>query len=466
MTTCRCQPDAYPFHCERHACHKTRHWHHLCQTSPGYFRLWEEGRGPGQTRKADRTTILHLTHAKDWQNVILRAGSALGEAGIDANLVELVKPNVDAVRQAIRQHRPRMIVSHAFVVRAVDLIALADQHPRIAFASVCHANQNHVLTWPQFLRDERLLLEATKSRPNFFFGTPDPYTPWPDLGYQRFFHWPNPVYLPPWEEPQKLDPPVVGIICRADWMKAIPAQIAAARLVQQSHGARVVMQFSQTTANAKAIREHAAVCGLEYEMLPWTPLEGWYGRLRREISLVLQATFADSFNYVSLDAASCGRPFVGSYAIRHTPRAWHVADPNNSHEIAAVARRILDRYEAESAKCRPLAEAVARRNNRQYAEMVQRLLGAAGEAKARKPPDAGETITGSIDLQYELGTATRPREAALATLAHCLGGCRHYQSDLGCTRDGCGCQRYAKWLKRLTQDGCELAESAEQRTTR
>ena len=34
--------------CERHQCHKTAHWHRLCRTRPQYFRLWEQGRGPGQ----------------------------------------------------------------------------------------------------------------------------------------------------------------------------------------------------------------------------------------------------------------------------------------------------------------------------------------------------------------------------------------------------------------------------------
>lgn len=37
--------------CERHQCHKTSHWVHLCQTRPGYFQLWEEGQGPGQPQK-------------------------------------------------------------------------------------------------------------------------------------------------------------------------------------------------------------------------------------------------------------------------------------------------------------------------------------------------------------------------------------------------------------------------------
>jgi cellulose synthase/poly-beta-1,6-N-acetylglucosamine synthase-like glycosyltransferase len=45
MTPCECAAAGF---CPRHHCRKTPHWHMLCQTRPDYFRLWEEGRGPGQ----------------------------------------------------------------------------------------------------------------------------------------------------------------------------------------------------------------------------------------------------------------------------------------------------------------------------------------------------------------------------------------------------------------------------------
>lgn len=45
VTGCTCTTPGF---CERHQCHKTAHWVHLCQTRPDYFKLWEEGKGPGQ----------------------------------------------------------------------------------------------------------------------------------------------------------------------------------------------------------------------------------------------------------------------------------------------------------------------------------------------------------------------------------------------------------------------------------
>ena len=45
MTTCECTVSGW---CRRHRCGKTEHLRQLCRTRPDYFRLWEEGRGPGQ----------------------------------------------------------------------------------------------------------------------------------------------------------------------------------------------------------------------------------------------------------------------------------------------------------------------------------------------------------------------------------------------------------------------------------
>jgi len=43
ITPCECAVAGF---CKRHNCDKHPHWHNLCKTSPAYFRLWEDGRGP------------------------------------------------------------------------------------------------------------------------------------------------------------------------------------------------------------------------------------------------------------------------------------------------------------------------------------------------------------------------------------------------------------------------------------
>lgn len=50
MTGCECPQAGW---CARHRCHKHPQWHALCRTNAGFFRLWEEGRGPGQIRPGE-----------------------------------------------------------------------------------------------------------------------------------------------------------------------------------------------------------------------------------------------------------------------------------------------------------------------------------------------------------------------------------------------------------------------------
>ena len=48
MNKCECEQSGW---CERHQCEKTPHLHKLCRMREDYFRLWERGRGPGQTHE-------------------------------------------------------------------------------------------------------------------------------------------------------------------------------------------------------------------------------------------------------------------------------------------------------------------------------------------------------------------------------------------------------------------------------
>ena len=48
MNACTCPLAGY---CDRHGIDKSEHWHHLCQTKPNYRAAWDEGYGPGQSRK-------------------------------------------------------------------------------------------------------------------------------------------------------------------------------------------------------------------------------------------------------------------------------------------------------------------------------------------------------------------------------------------------------------------------------
>lgn len=325
-------------------------------------------------RKAD-VTIFHLTHRPNWQDQRRRSAFALKQHGITVHAVELVKPSERRLREAWAQHQPTLVFNHAFVGVSKTMIQMAKEYPKTPIVTVDHSNQNHTFTWPQYFQEMRLILEAGEELDNVWMASPDAYMPWTDLGYRQYLHWPNPVHLPPVPNlpAARTDPPTVCIVGRTDWMKGFPAQIAAMALVQRQRPLRVVMMFNGDERRKAGLYEHADACRLRFETPDWMTPETWESFLRDQVSVVCQSSFSESFNYVSIDAAAFGRPFVGSESIRHTPQPWRVSNPNDCYEIASKLETILDDYPAASRLARKVADSVADRNNRQYAALVKKL---------------------------------------------------------------------------------------------
>lgn len=336
-------------------------------------RTCRECKVPSQERGI---TILHITFRPGWQDQIRRSGFALAAHGRQVTGVEIVRPDRKKLEHAIKTHRPRLVLNHGFCLRYDSFLPVVESHPDTKFVTIDHSNQNHTFTWPTYFTDEKNTLEATTRMRNLWYSSPDAFGPWNELGYDRYVHWPNPVCLHPSPPVPSVchAPPVLAIVGRCDWMKALPVQVAAAALVQRRRPLKVAFVLRDSEERQKGLREHARACKLDFEVWPWSDMEGWERRLRDECDVVSQSTFSDSFNYVSLDAAAFGKPFVGSWAIRHTPAEWRVDNPNDTYEVAAKIEWILDNYPAASTAARSLAERVAAENNQAYAETVRRIM--------------------------------------------------------------------------------------------
>ena len=71
--------------CDRHKCTKNAHLVRLCQNHPGYFKLWEEGRGPGQiTPNSGKPSATHLESRIPQSKQYLgdKLASALASVGV------------------------------------------------------------------------------------------------------------------------------------------------------------------------------------------------------------------------------------------------------------------------------------------------------------------------------------------------------------------------------------------------
>lgn len=322
--------------------------------------------------KADKQNILHITIRKGWQDLIRRAQFALGDGFQVHEVTTDQKENIGR----IIAHAPAgtIVCNHAFAVDTERFLDVARTHGDKAFIAINHCSLNHAIRWPHYFTAERQSLEATRELSNLWYACPDPNSDWKRFGYEKTFWWPNPVYVPDDTEPRPVNPPCVAIVGRDDWMKGFASQIMAmAMMKQQRPELRLVAVINHAPPNWYGL-ELAKACGIELEMVPWKSPDEWYRFLRDEVSLVLQCSMAESFNYVSVDALIHGRPFVGSCSIRHTPPEWF-ADHAVPLEIARVALQILDDYEEQSIKARKIADEIVHRQNNSFVDIIN-MIGA------------------------------------------------------------------------------------------
>ncbi|QDU10755.1 glycosyltransferase [Gimesia aquarii] len=91
-TECECSQSGW---CQRHNCHKPKHFFHLCQTRSDYFKMWEKGIGPGQLSPSEKKSRRYRRRLKDFSVAVViishNYGAFLREA-IDSVLAQTYKP--------------------------------------------------------------------------------------------------------------------------------------------------------------------------------------------------------------------------------------------------------------------------------------------------------------------------------------------------------------------------------------
>lgn len=318
-----------------------------------------------------QATILHAVVRAGWQDQIRRSQFSLDSGGV-AEVAHEVVPGVPEDLE--RQITPsvKIVLNHAFVVGAAEFVAMAARHPRQQFVALFHGTPN--VTWRQATIWEQIgvYLRELPTTPNLWFACPDPCAGYDALDSTgRAIVWPNPVALPREPATTRPEPPTALITGRDTWCKAFPSAILGCVLVQRQRPLRLIL--SEQTGQGWIDAAIGAIGG-QWERPAYQDARGWARRLRDEVSVVVQPSLSESFNYVALDALAWGRPVVGSPAIRYLPPDWTV-DPNDARAIAAMIVEHLDRYEERAGEARRLAEYAAEWKNREYCGMIRRLLG-------------------------------------------------------------------------------------------
>jgi hypothetical protein len=318
-----------------------------------------------------KTNVLSIVWRTGWQDIRRRVQFALGDRYAVHEVVSDQSPAMEAWVRALPEGS--LVINHASTINATRFIAIVAARPDIQFIAVNHCSLNHAARWPQYFETERRLLEASETYENLHYSCPDPNVKWHLLGYRRTMWWPNPVFVPEDREPRRLDRPCIAIVGRDDFMKGFPSQIFAMGLLKRlMPELRCVAIINHAPAHWFG-RELAASCRIDLEILPWLSVDDWYRFLREEASIILQCSLAESFNYVTVEAALHGRPFVASLSIRHCPSEWF-ADHSRPESIAERAIEILRNYEVHSRMACELGMEIADRQNREFVSMIERIV--------------------------------------------------------------------------------------------
>jgi hypothetical protein len=244
------------------------------------------------------------------------------------------------------------VVIQAPWVPSSSLLALSRKHPEVQFAVNCHSNVGFLQTEPEAVTKMLELLELEQSTHNLHCaGNSADFVQWIRNAYQSpCVLLPNLYYLdhharthrPLWSggllrigifgapRPQKnVLTGVAGAIELAQMLKA-HTEIWVNGGRNETHGKTIL------EAAKRAISKNPLTTYKEFPWAPWPEFRRHIGSM----SLLIQASYTESFNQVTADGIAVGVPSVISSAIRWAPSYWE-ADVDSAGDIARTGHSLL-----------------------------------------------------------------------------------------------------------------------------
>lgn len=312
--------------------------------------------------------ILHIAignqkwvqHASDWAAA---SPESMRSCTINVNRIDDLGP-------AIEFTGCKLLIGHAASFNPSVVEEAARKFPNVRFWVVYHGSQNSMVTNALWMQNQLKFLELTDSLPNFWYGTPEPTAPF-GLWYKKFKRYPNtfPFEMP--DSPRTLhDPPVLLFGGRSDVIKGHAASILAAAIIAKD---RPIRLESMVEGNPSTMSNLATAAKIQLYPQPYRTSSAFRDYFRNSVSVLLNPSLTDAFQYVGMDALIQGCPVVGSQTIRYLPREWQ-ADPNDPYDIARIATMFLDDYDRYSAEALRIAREVRDRQLVEYHQCIDQIL--------------------------------------------------------------------------------------------
>ena len=287
----------------------------------------------------------------------------LGNAGV--NIAKVLKKhgiqttvfaanNLQEVTARLKAVQPTHVVISAPWLKSNEIISLLNEFPLTEFVVNFHSNVGFLQADTQGVKLMREYIDIEQSRQNFRISG----------NSQRFAQWlrsayccpclllPNMYYLDYSTHSNHHKTYKEGGILKIGAFGSIRPlknfMSAAAAALQIKNNLKVDTEFYINSGRAegggdtvrRSIEEMVhGIPGFEIREVPWV---NWpaFRDVIRNVNLLLQPSYTESFNMVTADGIAEGVPSVVSEAIDWVPSNW-VASADDVHDIATVGERLL-----------------------------------------------------------------------------------------------------------------------------
>ncbi len=244
----------------------------------------------------------------------------------------------------VKTRHPRIVVLMAFWVPIATVENLARKFPGTTFVIKNHSG-------PQFLAQE-------KEGWNLLFAVADLAARMPNVRLAAIKSecvaslralGIDAVELPNVYTPAEIERPLaverlpgfhVGLFGAYRALKNAVGTVFALAAAARQAGEKVTLHVNGTrsecgaVSDARVIPELCRRAGIGFEHHGWLEHEP-FKRLAGSMTIALQPSFSETYNYVAADCVTAGTPVVGSDAIYWLPKAWRV-NPDSPAQLATA----------------------------------------------------------------------------------------------------------------------------------
>ncbi len=244
------------------------------------------------------------------------------------------------------------VVIMAQFLTAHNLAKLVRKFPNIKFAQTCHSNVGFLSAEPPAIDLVRQALDLETGVPNFFtsgnnqrfctalqnmYGRPVTYLP-----NLYWTHGHEPIHRPKWNGGLLKIGAFGSLRIYKNFSTAVAAAVELTSMLKVQSEIWINSGRHDGAGNVVHRTAVAWTKNLPHVTLKELHWASWpeFKRVIGSMDVLMQPSYTETFNNVTADGICEGVPSVVGDSIEWAPKSWK-ADPDDSSEVAGVARRLL-----------------------------------------------------------------------------------------------------------------------------